>query len=161
RPLIADEHGRWLRGDVVRVPCAQFLGANAVATPISCNPVAELCGAFSKVERTRIGSPYLTEQLQAQPAQGYHSSVAYDANGGFLRHDALAYARRVLSPLPARDALLPIVTRLVAARSSGSRLAQQSQSLPQRVTASDRVQPFPTEESGRLIEGHSTTSSDG
>lgn len=161
RPLIADERGRWLRGDVVGVLCAQFLGANAVATPISCNTVVELCGAFSKVERTRIGSPYVIEQMQALSAQGYHRIVGYEANGGFLQHDALEYHGRVLSPLPTRDALLPIVTLLVAARSSGSRLSQLSQSLPQRFTASDRVQAFPTEESRRLIERLSTTSSDG
>ena len=57
RPLLGDENGTWLRGDMVGILCAQYLGAQAVSTTVSCNSAIELCGAFTKVIRTRIGSP--------------------------------------------------------------------------------------------------------
>ena len=56
RPLISDEKGIWLRGDVAGILCARYLGADAVATPISCNSAVEKCGFFNRVYRTRIGS---------------------------------------------------------------------------------------------------------
>src|SRR5690606_37045572 len=36
RPLISDERGRWIRGDVAGIVTARYLGADAVATPVSC-----------------------------------------------------------------------------------------------------------------------------
>jgi phosphomannomutase len=41
RPLIGDEHGEWLRGDVVGILCAKFLGAEVLVTPVSSNTLAE------------------------------------------------------------------------------------------------------------------------
>ncbi|WP_233570339.1 phosphomannomutase [Prosthecochloris sp. ZM_2] len=41
RPLIGDERGEWMRGDVVGILCAEFLGASAVVTPVSCNTAVE------------------------------------------------------------------------------------------------------------------------
>jgi phosphomannomutase len=38
RPLLADETGQWLRGDVLGVLCAQALGITALATPVSSIP---------------------------------------------------------------------------------------------------------------------------
>ncbi|MCK7575897.1 MAG: hypothetical protein MZV65_08355 [Chromatiales bacterium] len=53
RPLIADEHGQWLRGDVAGVLCARRLGIQALATPVSSNTVVERCGAF----QSGVGAP--------------------------------------------------------------------------------------------------------
>ncbi|MCL2824746.1 MAG: hypothetical protein FWD57_12205, partial [Polyangiaceae bacterium] len=49
RPLISDEHGRWLRGDVAGILCAKQCGADVVVTPVSSNSAVEACGAFSRV----------------------------------------------------------------------------------------------------------------
>ena len=57
RPLIGDETGTWLRGDVVGILCAQYLQADVVVTPVSSNTAVELCGSFRQIVRTRIGSP--------------------------------------------------------------------------------------------------------
>ena len=59
RPLLGDEHGNWFRGDIAGILCAQYLGAKALVTTVSCNTAAELCGSFQKVVRTRIGSPHV------------------------------------------------------------------------------------------------------
>ena len=37
RPLISDERGNWLRGDVAGILCASYLNADHVVTPISSN----------------------------------------------------------------------------------------------------------------------------
>jgi phosphomannomutase len=60
----AMRHGDWFRGDVAGILCAQYLGAQAVATTVSCNTAVESCGAFSRVVRTRIGSPYVIEGIE-------------------------------------------------------------------------------------------------
>ena len=81
RPLIADENGEWLRGDVVGILCAQALGAGTVVTPVSSNTALEACGAFAETIRTRIGSPHV---IAAMDAARKAPVVGYEANGGFL-----------------------------------------------------------------------------
>ncbi|MBQ4860857.1 phosphomannomutase [Pseudoalteromonas sp. MMG013] len=63
RPLLADEQGEWLRGDILGLLCAKALHLDALAVPINCNTAIELCGAFNRVIRTKIGSPYVIEVL--------------------------------------------------------------------------------------------------
>lgn len=63
RPLLSDETGTYLRGDILCLLAAQFLGIEALAIPVSCNSAVEACGSFKQVFRTRIGSPYVIELL--------------------------------------------------------------------------------------------------
>ena len=51
RPLIADEQGRWLRGDVLGILCARELGARSVVTPVSSNTALEACRTSSPSPR--------------------------------------------------------------------------------------------------------------
>lgn len=44
RPLVADENGEWLRGDILGLLCASALGIEAVAIPVSCNTAVASCG---------------------------------------------------------------------------------------------------------------------
>ena len=41
RPLISDENGDWLRGDIVGLLTAKLLGIEALAVPVSCNTAIE------------------------------------------------------------------------------------------------------------------------
>lgn len=151
RPLLGDEHGNWLRGDVAGILCAQALGAQAVVTTVSCNTALELSGAFATVRRTRIGSPYVIAGIEALIAAGEQSLVGFEPNGGFLVGTLLSGTGGVLSPLMTRDAVLPILCLLHAARSRGVPVSALAQGLPPRYTASDRLQNFPTETSQRLL----------
>src|SRR5690606_8873311 len=90
----------------------------------------------------------------ALSAEGYRKIVGYEANGGFLQQDELEYQGRRLSALATRDALLPIIALLIAA--NGKPLSALPRTLPQRFTASDRLQGFPTEDSRALLERLST-----
>ncbi|SDY23031.1 phosphomannomutase [Allochromatium warmingii] len=145
RPLLADEQGIWLRGDVAGVLCARQLGIQALVTPVSSNSVVERCGAFAPVVRTRIGSPYVIAGMQQVRDQGATSVAGYEANGGFLlATDLVNRAGRVLSALPTRDALIVVVALLLAAVERQQPVSALLTQLPPRFTHSDRLKDFPT-----------------
>ena len=159
RPLVSDERGEWLRGDVTGILCARYLGADGVATPVSCNTALEKSGWFPAIRRTRIGSPYVIASMATLVAEGLTSVVGYEANGGFLTATDLTMAGRRLPALPTRDALLVAIALLLAAREQGIPLSALAAGLPPRFTASDRLKDFPTELSrehlGALTSGDS------
>lgn len=152
RPLIGDEAGEWLRGDIAGLLCARHLGVQGLAVPVSCNTAIERCGGFAEVLRTRIGSPYVIEGMQALLARGGSTVAGFEANGGFLLGSPIERSGARLAPLPTRDAVLPILTLLAMAREKGVLLSALTTELPQRFTASDRVQAFATERSRGLLE---------
>jgi phosphomannomutase len=145
RPLVGDEHGEWLRGDIAGVLCARRLGAVGVVTPVSSNTAVEKCGWFAQVVRTRIGSPFVVAGMQELLHCGLAPVVGYEANGGFLLASDILEDGRRLSALPTRDALLVAVTILLSAREQGKAVSGLAADLPRRYTASDRIQDFPTE----------------
>jgi phosphomannomutase len=65
RPLMTDAAGRVIVGDVLGQITAAMLGAEVVVTPVSSNTGAEAGGAFARVIRTRIGSPYVIAAMEA------------------------------------------------------------------------------------------------
>lgn len=150
RPLIAGEDGEWLRGDLVGLLCARELGIEALAVPVSCNTAIEASGAFAEVLRTRIGSPHVIAGMQALAAR--HGRVAgFEANGGFLLGCPVRSERSTLAPLPTRDAVLPALAVLAAAKRARVPVSRLARDLPSRHTASDRLQAFPTERSRTLL----------
>ena len=151
RPLLADESGVWMRGDVLGILCARALGIKAVATPVSCNSAVELSGLFDAVRRTRIGSPFVIEAMNALVEEGQGSVCGYEANGGFLLATPVTVGRRNLAALPTRDAVLPILTTLVDARQRGVALSALLDQLPARYTFSERLQNYSTAQSQALI----------
>jgi phosphomannomutase len=153
RPLIFDERGECLRGDVIGILTARLLGADAVATPVSSNTALEKSGWFQQIARTRIGSPFVIEAMQGLAHSGAKFVVGYEANGGFLVGSRIELAGRVLEPLPTRDAVLPILALFAMAVRQGTKLSQLPDLLPHRHTASDRLRDVPTESSRHFIHG--------
>lgn len=151
RPLIGDERGEWLRGDVVGILTAQYLRADAVVAPVSCNTALEKCGSFGQVQRTRIGSPYVIAGMQEASAAGAKVTVGYEANGGFLLGSDVLRGDRKLAALPTRDALLPMLALLMLSSERGCKLSDLSIELPARFTASDRIVNFAPERSAVLL----------
>ena len=68
RPLVSDESGNWLRGDIAGILCAKFLAADSISTPVSCNTAVEKCGWFAEIRRTRIGSPFVVASMMQATA---------------------------------------------------------------------------------------------
>ena len=145
RPLVSDEQGGWLRGDIAGVLCARFLGAAGVVTPVSSNSALERSGWFARVLRTRIGSPFVIAGMDRLLGEGVAPVVGYEANGGFLLGSDLERDGRQLPALPTRDALLPIVAILALAREGAVPISALTATLPRRFTHSDRLQAFPVE----------------
>lgn len=151
RPLLSDAAGNWLRGDIAGILTARYLGADYVATPVSCNSAVEICGWFRQVERTRIGSPYVIEAMNRAVAAGMKSVTGYEANGGFLTASDIELDGRSLPALPTRDAIIvPLAILLLASRENLS-VAELQKRLPQRFTSSGRLKDFPTELSRKRL----------
>lgn len=151
RPLISDESGHWLRGDIAGILCAKYLGVKNLATPVSCNSAVERCSWFNQVERTRIGSPYVIEAMQQLIAAGKSSVAGYEANGGFLTGDRISVGNYTLEPLPTRDALIVILSILLFSQKQNVSISGLVNLLPPRFTFSNRLKEFPADASGRVI----------
>lgn len=151
RPLISDEHGKWIRGDVAGVLCARYLAADSVSTPVSCNSAVDLSGWFPEVKRTKIGSPFVVASMLDASTRGMKCVVGYEANGGFLLNSPITRDGRTLRALPTRDALILIISLLLLARREGKTLSQLVATLPPRYTASGLLKECPVEKSQAIL----------
>lgn len=148
RPLLADEQGNWLRGDLLCLLAAHYMQLEALAVPVSCNTAIEGTGYFKTVLRTRIGSPYVIATFDNLAAE-FNSYAGFEANGGFLLGSAVAVGAAQLAALPTRDAVLPALAVLALAGQGTVSALQHN--LPARFTASDRITNFATAKSQELL----------
>ncbi|MEZ9330292.1 phosphomannomutase [Vibrio breoganii] len=148
RPLVADENGEWLRGDILGLLCAQEMGIDALAIPVSCNTIIEQSSAFKAVSTTKIGSPYVIAEFDAL-SEDFTRIAGFEANGGFLLGSDVEINGKVLKALPTRDAVLPALMLLSAAQTTS--IAKLVSDLPQRFSHSDRIQNFATEKSVAIL----------
>ena len=151
RPLVSDEKGNWLRGDVAGILCAKFLEADSISTPVSCNTALEKCGWFPEIRRTRIGSPFVVASMIAASAGGAKRVVGYEANGGFLLNSDIEADGKMLRALPTRDAVIVMLGILLLAKAQNKTISQLAATLPARFTASDRLKNFATEKSAAIL----------
>jgi len=151
RPLIGDELGHWMRGDMVGILCAKYLAADVVVTPVSSSSLTEQSTWFSQVVRTKIGSPYVIAAMEQTLAQKDSLIVGFEANGGFLLGRDVMRGGKKLEALATRDAVLPMLAVLAMARVQGCKVSELVASLSSRYTFSDRLQNFPKEQSSALL----------
>ncbi len=102
RPLIADGAGRILRGDVLGLITARFLGAETVVVPVTAGSALEQAGGFRQVLRTKVGSPFVIAGMEQAKAAGAKIVVGFEANGGFLLGSDVTRDGRTLPALPTR-----------------------------------------------------------
>lgn len=153
RPLVADETGQIVPGDVLGPLTSRALGAEIVVTPVSSNSLVDQMGEFARVARTKIGSPYVIAEMEAAMARDTAAKVVgYEANGGFLLGFNAQGPAGPLAPLATRDSFLPILSPLATARAQGLSLSALVAELPPIFTAADRLQEVSTEASKALID---------
>ncbi len=154
RPLLAGSDGNYLRGDTLGILAASALGATHVVTPVSSNSALELRGKFGATSRTPIGSPHVIAAMNEATKTPGNAVVGFEANGGFLTATPVTspWNGSLIAPLPTRDAVLPVLAVLAQASKRGVSLAHLQGELPQRITASDRLENTPREASMELIE---------
>ncbi len=148
RPLVFDENGEFVRGDLLGLMCARELGIQTLAVPVSCNTAIEQCGAFGQVLRTRIGSPFVIATMNDFACKSPEPVAGFEANGGFL----LGVAVSGLAALPTRDALLPMLSLLARSARERRSISALVGALPRRYTHSDRIKSFPTEQSRDFLQ---------
>jgi phosphomannomutase len=157
RPLIlgidrATGEVRFFPGDIVGMVVAEYLGADSVVVPISCNDAIDR-GALAKAlePKTRIGSPYVIAGMEAAARKGRSVVCGWEANGGFLVGSDIRRDGRMLRALATRDAVLPILAVLFAAREKGLSLVELFGQLPARYTASTLIRDFPRTTGLKLV----------
>ncbi|WP_043061637.1 phosphomannomutase [Brucella anthropi] len=156
RPLVIDDRGRQVNGDILGILTARYLGAKTVVTPLSTTSALEESGWFDDIRRTRIGSPYVVAEMARAAA---HPVVGFEANGGFLLGDDVALKTGLLRRLPTRDSVLPAVAVLVQAKELGIRLSEIVATLPSRFMKADRVKEVPADRATRFLRAIETSQS--
>lgn len=150
RPLVADEKGTPVRGDLLGLVTSRFLGAQVVVTPVTSNSGIEAAGSF-KVVRTKVGSPYVIAAMQEAVAAGQTGVVGFEANGGFLTAADFSVGGEAIRALPTRDCLLPILAILALRVERQKPMSQIVASFDLPIAAADRLENFPTEGSAALM----------
>ncbi len=154
RPLIVDEKGKVMRGDILGILVSDSLGADSVSAPVSCNTALEKCDRFGNVLRTRIGSPYVIESMLSAVRSGHETVVGYEANGGFLTATDIVspHTGASLKALPTRDASLPIISLLQMAREKDESISGLVSALPARFTFSGLLRNFASEKGREIVD---------
>ncbi|MFK0162637.1 phosphomannomutase [Rhizobium sp. NPDC090279] len=150
RPLVADETGEPLRGDLLGLIAANFLGADVVVTPVTSNSGIEAAGSYA-VTRTRVGSPYVIAGMDEAIAAGRGNVMGFEANGGTLTASRFIVAGKPFDALPTRDSFLPILATLYAAVKAKKPLSSVAGSYHLPFAAADRLENFPVETSAALM----------
>jgi len=143
---------RFFGGDLVGMIVAQFLGADSVVVPISCNDGVDRGSLRSIVEpKTSIGSPHVIAGMQKARSKGKQRVCGWEANGGFLTGSDFEISGRLLKALPTRDAMLPILAVLFAANEKGIHLVDLFSGLPGRFSKAALLRGFPRSTSLRIL----------
>lgn len=142
RPLLIDEEGNIVPGDIIGILAARALRATHVVCPVSCNSSVEDCGAFKETERTKIGSPFVVEAMMRLSSEDTSRIVVgFEANGGFL----LGSPTFGLTSLFTRDSFLPLLLVLKESVEKGLTVSQLVAQVASSRTESRLIQKFPEE----------------
>jgi phosphomannomutase len=150
RPLVADETGTPLRGDLLGLIATNFLGAKTVVTPVTSNSGIENAGRFTVI-RTRVGSPFVIAGMQEALAAGQEDVAGFEANGGLLTASDFSLNGHTLQALPTRDCFLSMLATLSLAASQRQPLSKIATSYQLPFASADRLENFPVDTSARLM----------
>ncbi|TPP06947.1 phosphomannomutase [Rhizobium glycinendophyticum] len=144
RPLVADETGAIMRGDVLGLLTAKLLGLQTIVTPVTSGSVVERAGGSGEVVRTRVGSPFVIAAMEAAAFAGKAGIIGFEANGGVLLGSDAIWQGRALTRLPTRDAMLPILACLLAIANLEKPLSAIVGDLPVGYALADRLKDIPS-----------------
>lgn len=150
RPLVTDETGTPVRGDLIGLIASRFLGATAIATPVTSNSGIE-AAVEGTVLRTKVGSPFVIAAMNEAVAAGEQAVAGFEANGGTLTATPFTVNGHILAPLPTRDSLMPVLAVLALAAAQKRPLSAIAAGFALPAAASDRLENFPVETSAALM----------
>jgi len=149
RPLLlgidrSSNQVRFFSGDLLGMVVAEYLRADAVVVPISCNDAIDRSPLEPVLEpKTRIGSPYVIAGMERAQDKGRRAICGWEANGGFLTGSAIERNGNVLAALPTRDAVLPLLAVLFSAHEKRLSLADLFNRLPPRFSRAALLKQVP------------------
>ncbi|MEW9617064.1 phosphomannomutase [Shinella sp. S4-D37] len=150
RPLVTDETGTPLRGDLLGLIASRFLGATAIATPVTSNSGIE-AAVSGTVLRTRVGSPFVIAAMNEAVAAGETAVAGFEANGGTLTATPFTVNGHAVVALPTRDSLMPVLAVLALAAAENRPLSEIAAGFALPAAASDRLENMPVEASAALM----------
>jgi phosphomannomutase len=150
RPLLADETGTPVRGDLIGLIACRFIGATTIATPVTSNSGIE-AAVDGKVLRTKVGSPFVIAAMNEAVEAGETAVAGFEANGGTLTATSFAMNGHTFAPLPTRDSLMPLLAVLALRAAEDRPLSQIAAHFALPAAASDRLENFPLETSAALM----------
>jgi phosphomannomutase len=157
RPLLlavdfATSQLRFFSGDLLGIVVAEYLGADAVIVPISCNDAIDRSALADVLEpKTKIGSPFVIAGMNAAMESGKRKVCGWEANGGFLTGSAFQHEGSTLDALPTRDAVLPLLCALFSAHEKELSLGELFAKLPKRYSRAALLKQFPREIALRIV----------
>ncbi|MDR1959489.1 MAG: hypothetical protein LBQ54_10700 [Planctomycetaceae bacterium] len=156
RPLIFDENGDLIPGDLSGIVTSLFLNADTVVTPVTSNTVLERINRFPKILRTKVGSPYVIAGMEQAALEGGKVIAGYEANGGFLTWTPVPLTENFrmlgfrtpakktgLAPLPTRDPAIVHLALLLTSRRLNKPFSAFHTLFPPRVTQNGRLSDYP------------------
>lgn len=152
RPLVFDETGAFVEGELLGAITADLLGADIIVTPLTSNSGLEACGRFGFVRRCRVGSPFVIADMQQAREQG-GTVVGFEANGGVLLGSDVERGGRRLAALPTRDSLLPILSCLETVARLGLGLSAVAAGFAFKAKAADRLENVPPQAGLAFVAG--------
>jgi phosphomannomutase len=150
RPLLADETGAPLRGDLLGVLSARFLQADHVVTPVTSNSGLETSGSY-KVTRTKVGSPFVIAGMQDAMQVGADTVMGFEANGGLLTATDFMINGSAVRALPTRDCVLPCLAALYISAEAKLPLSKLVMQVNLPYALSDRLENYAVERSAALM----------
>jgi len=165
RPLVLGlgESGRarFFGGDLLGMIVAEYIEADAVVVPISCNDAVDRGPLSDIVEpKTRIGSPYVVKAMQRALEKGKQAVCGWEANGGFFTASAIEVGGRMLKALPTRDAVLPILGVLFSMLEKRVSMVELFDRLPKRYSRSALLRHLPRDKGRQIVRRFSPASNE-
>lgn len=148
RPLIADEKGDFIRGDLLGAMTATWLQSDKIVVPVTANSALDT--QFDTI-RTKVGSPYVIQGMEQAIRAGEKSVLGFEANGGVLLGSDVILHQTPLTALPTRDALLPMLACMSLITKLQQPLSTIAAQFQFRHACSDRLQNVAHEKSRAFI----------
>ncbi|HEY4512929.1 MAG TPA: phosphomannomutase [Candidatus Paceibacterota bacterium] len=143
RPILADENGSFLSGDLLGTLTALYLKPEFASIPVTSNDAAVTTLRKAKIEvaLTKVGSPYCIASMKEQLAKKPDAKVmSWEKNGGFLLGSDINLNNKTLDMLPTRDSILPLLIAVIFCQEEGVSLSSLVNSkLPRRFTTANAV----------------------
>jgi len=150
-PIVMDDVGHLVAGDVMAPVCAAELGARRVIAAATASGLAEAMAPFERVDRVDPNHKGILEAVQKANQRGGQSVVGYDTRGGVILGFDSLHGKQPLTRVLCRDGVLPIVTFLARAARTNMRPSDYLASLNVPHRMSRRIPDLPWPVSARLL----------